>query len=107
MTLTTTTTTSGLAGDVRVGTYLRRSTDDEHQPYSIEAQDARLAAYIGSQPGWRQAARFTDDASGRHQHQARPAPRPRRRAGRGHRRAAGLPGGPAHPQPPRSRDAAR
>ena len=48
MTLTTTTTTDGLAGDVRVGIYLRRSTDDEHQPYSIEAQDAR----------------FTDDASG-------------------------------------------
>ncbi len=64
MTLTTTATTGGLAGDVRVGIYLRRSTDDEHQPYSIEAQDARLAAYIGSQPGWRQAARFADDASG-------------------------------------------
>jgi site-specific DNA recombinase len=63
-TLTTTATTGALAGDVRVGIYLRRSTDDEHQPYSIEAQDARLAAYIGSQPGWWQAARFTDDASG-------------------------------------------
>jgi hypothetical protein len=36
--------------DVRVGVYVCRSTDDEHQPYSIEAQDARLAAYIGSQP---------------------------------------------------------
>jgi site-specific DNA recombinase len=54
----------GHSGDVRVGVYERRSTDDEHQPYSIEAQDARLAAYIGSQPGWRQAARFADDASG-------------------------------------------
>jgi site-specific DNA recombinase len=54
----------GHSGDVRVGVYVRRSTDDEHQPYSIEAQDARLAAYIGSQPGWRQAARFADDASG-------------------------------------------
>ncbi|HUB41204.1 MAG TPA: recombinase family protein [Streptosporangiaceae bacterium] len=43
---------------------MRRSTDDEHQPYSIEAQDTRLTAYIGSQPGWRQAARFADDASG-------------------------------------------
>jgi site-specific DNA recombinase len=31
------------ASDVRVGVYLRRSTDDEHQPYSIEAQDTRLA----------------------------------------------------------------
>jgi site-specific DNA recombinase len=56
--------TPGHDGDVRVGVYARRSTDDEHQPYSIEAQDARLAAYIGSQPGWRQAARFADDASG-------------------------------------------
>jgi site-specific DNA recombinase len=53
-----------LADDIRVGVYVRRSTDDEHQPYSIEAQDTRLAAYIGSQPGWRQAARFADDASG-------------------------------------------
>jgi site-specific DNA recombinase len=52
----------GLAGDVRVGVYVRRSTDDEHQPYSIEAQDAWLAAYIGSQPGWCQAARLADDA---------------------------------------------
>ncbi|GGM82840.1 recombinase RecB [Longimycelium tulufanense] len=49
---------------VRVGIYLRRSTDDEHQPYSIEAQDNRLEAYINSQPGWRLVARFPDDASG-------------------------------------------
>ncbi len=57
-------------GDVRVGVYVRRSTDDEHQPYSIGAQDTRLAAYIGSQPGWRQAARFADDASGASTHRA-------------------------------------
>ena len=50
--------------DVRVGIYVRRSTDDEHQPYSIEAQHTRLEAYIGSQPGWRAVARFADDASG-------------------------------------------
>jgi site-specific DNA recombinase len=56
--------TASHGGDVRVGVYVRRSTDDEHQPYSIEAQDTRLASYIGSQPGWRQAARFADDASG-------------------------------------------
>ncbi|WP_434450087.1 recombinase family protein [Lentzea sp. E54] len=43
---------------------MRRSTDDEHQPYSIEAQDARLQAYIDSQPGWRLVTRFPDDASG-------------------------------------------
>ncbi len=56
--------TADRGGDVRVGVYVRRSTDDEHQPYSIEAQDTRLAAYISSQPGWRQAARYADDASG-------------------------------------------
>jgi site-specific DNA recombinase len=56
------------SGDVRVGVYVRRSTDDEHQPYSIEAQDTRLAAYIGSQPSWRQEARFADDASGASTH---------------------------------------
>jgi hypothetical protein len=45
--------TPGIAsGDVRVGVYVRRSTDDEHQPYSIAAQDARLAAYIDAQPCW-------------------------------------------------------
>ncbi|MGH3569860.1 MAG: recombinase family protein [Pseudonocardia sp.] len=43
---------------------MRRSTDDEHQPYSIEAQDVRLESYIDSQPGWRLVARFADDASG-------------------------------------------
>lgn len=47
--------TAGTAEDVRVGVYVRRSTDDEHQPYSIEAQHARLAACIDSQPGWGKA----------------------------------------------------
>jgi site-specific DNA recombinase len=49
---------------VRVGIYVRRSTDDEHQPYSIEAQDARLNSYVDSQPGWHIVMRFADDASG-------------------------------------------
>ena len=53
-----------LGDDVRVGIYVRRSTDDEHQPYSIEAQNTRLEAYISSQPGWRLVTRFSDDASG-------------------------------------------
>jgi site-specific DNA recombinase len=53
-----------LGEDVRVGIYVRRSTDEEHQPYSIEAQDTRLASYIDSQPGWRLVKRFADDASG-------------------------------------------
>ena len=51
-------------GVVRVALYTRRSTDDEHQPFSIEAQDTRLDAYVTSQPGWQTVARFTDDASG-------------------------------------------
>lgn len=50
--------------EVRVGTYVRRSTDEEHQPYSIDAQDVRLDSYIDSQPGWHHVTRFSDDASG-------------------------------------------
>ncbi len=51
---------------VRVGTYTRRSTDEDHQPFSIEAQDTRLAAYIQSQDDWTHdpACTFTDDKSG-------------------------------------------
>ncbi|MFI5777514.1 recombinase family protein [Nocardia sp. NPDC051570] len=50
--------------NLRVGTYTRRSTTEDNQPYSIEAQDARLDSYIASQPGWRHMTSFTDDASG-------------------------------------------
>ncbi|WP_325051076.1 recombinase family protein [Lentzea atacamensis] len=50
---------------VRVGVYMRRSTDDENQPYSIEAQDTRLEAYVASQPGWKIVKKFQDDASGK------------------------------------------
>jgi site-specific DNA recombinase len=42
----------------------RRSTDEEHQSYSIEAQDTSLTVYVASQPGWRLVQRFADDASG-------------------------------------------
>ena len=49
----------------RVALYLRRSTDDEHQPFSIDAQLAALTSYVDSQPGWILAVEpFTDDASG-------------------------------------------
>jgi site-specific DNA recombinase len=44
--------------------YDRRPTDDEYQPYTIDAQTQRLAAYVASQPGWQITARHTDDASG-------------------------------------------
>jgi site-specific DNA recombinase len=34
---------------IRVATYTRISTDEDHQPYSLGAQDERLGAYIRSQ----------------------------------------------------------
>ncbi len=51
-------------GPRRVAVYLRRSTDDEHQPFSITAQDTALASYVTTQPGWTLVAKFSDDASG-------------------------------------------
>ena len=52
------------AGPRRVAVYLRRSTDDEHQPFSIGAQETALIAYAGTQPGWTMVATYSDDASG-------------------------------------------
>jgi len=49
---------------VRVATYTRISTDEDHQPYSLEAQAERLGAYVKSQDGWELTRRFTDQASG-------------------------------------------
>jgi hypothetical protein len=36
------------SSSIRVATLTRRSTDEEHQPYSIEMQDKRLASYVYS-----------------------------------------------------------
>jgi len=49
---------------VRVATYTRISTDEDHQPYSLEAQAERLGAYVRSQPDWELTRRFSDQASG-------------------------------------------
>ena len=49
---------------MRVATYTRISTDEEHQPYSLEAQRERLGAYIQSQDGWELTRSFTDQMSG-------------------------------------------
>jgi site-specific DNA recombinase len=38
-------------GPRRVAVYLRRFTDDEHQPFSISAQETSLGSYVNSQPG--------------------------------------------------------
>lgn len=53
-----------LSGRVRVAIYLRRSTDEHNQPFTIGAQEHQLSAFITSQPGWRLAERYTDSASG-------------------------------------------
>jgi site-specific DNA recombinase len=55
---------AGLA-TVRVGVYLRISTDEEHQPFSLEAQEHRLRAFVASQPGWELTRRpYVDQMSG-------------------------------------------
>jgi site-specific DNA recombinase len=49
----------------RVAIYLRRSTDEDHQPFSLEAQETKLRAFVASQPGeWQIVALYSDDASG-------------------------------------------
>lgn len=49
---------------MRVATYTRISTDEEHQPYSLESQATRLGSYIASQEGWEVARTFTDTMTG-------------------------------------------
>ncbi|MBI3686100.1 MAG: recombinase family protein [Actinobacteria bacterium] len=52
-------------GTRRVAIYVRRSTDDEHQPFTIDAQLTALTSYVNSQPGWMLAGDpYSDDASG-------------------------------------------
>jgi site-specific DNA recombinase len=53
-----------LGDDVRVAIYTRRSTDEENQPYTIDAQETRMRSYVDSQPGWRIVKHYSDDASG-------------------------------------------
>jgi len=49
---------------MRVATYTRISTDEENQPYSLEAQADRLSSFINSQDGWELRRKFTDQMSG-------------------------------------------
>ncbi|BCB80907.1 hypothetical protein Pflav_073170 [Phytohabitans flavus] len=51
-------------GHRRVAIYVRRSTDDEHQPFSLDAQRTALTKYVTAQPNWVIVAEFEDDASG-------------------------------------------
>ncbi len=61
---TTRAVAAAASATLRVAIYIRRSTDEEHQPFSLEAQDSKLRAYIKSQPNWSLVATFPDDASG-------------------------------------------
>ena len=49
---------------MRVATYTRISTDEEHQPYSLEAQDTRLRAYVASQEQWELTRKYSDRMTG-------------------------------------------
>jgi site-specific DNA recombinase len=49
---------------LRVAIYLRISTDEDHQPYSLGAQEQRLRSYVASQPDWELTRVFTDQMSG-------------------------------------------
>src|SRR5437899_2230764 len=48
----------------RVALYLRISTDEEHQPFSLEAQEYRLMAFVPTQPGWEHVKTYVDQTSG-------------------------------------------
>ena len=48
----------------RVAVYTGVSADEEHQPFSPEAQAQRLAAYVRSQEGWEVVRCFSDQLSG-------------------------------------------
>lgn len=50
----------------RVALYLRISTDEEHQPFSLEAQEHRLSAFVPTQPGWAHVRTYVDRTSGAH-----------------------------------------
>ncbi len=58
-------TASGPAAAVRVALYRRASTDEHNQPYSLDAQDTRLRAYVASHPEWTVVADHVERASGK------------------------------------------
>lgn len=49
---------------MRIAIYLRISTDEENQPYSLEAQETKLRAYIESQDDWQLVQVYKEAASG-------------------------------------------
>ena len=51
-------------GPVRVAAYIRASSDESHQPYSLEAQEERLRAFVASQPDWKLVKLYQERKSG-------------------------------------------
>lgn len=49
---------------IRVACYLRISTDEDHQPFSLGAQETRLRSFVASQPGWQHVKTYIDQFSG-------------------------------------------
>jgi site-specific DNA recombinase len=49
---------------MRVALYTRISTDEAHQPYSMEAQADRLRAYASSQENWTVTGLYRDEITG-------------------------------------------
>jgi site-specific DNA recombinase len=48
----------------RVALDLRISTDEEHQPFSLEAQRLKLGQFVPTQPGWVHVETYEDQVSG-------------------------------------------
>lgn len=49
----------------RVVIYRRPSTDNEPEPSTLADQEAKIRAYIASQPGWNLIPTFDDDSRSR------------------------------------------
>lgn len=49
---------------VRVALYTRISTDEDHQPFSLEAQQDRLKSYVKSQDNWKIVRQYEDQMTG-------------------------------------------
>ncbi|TQN32638.1 site-specific DNA recombinase [Haloactinospora alba] len=49
---------------MRVAIYIRISTDEENQPFSLEAQENKLRSYISSQDDWHVVQIYSEQASG-------------------------------------------
>lgn len=49
--------------EVKVVTYRRASTDEENQPYSLDAQQADIQSFLALRPNWTVVAEYVERAS--------------------------------------------